>query len=161
MGKDFCQKHPMSRHDDASLPEEAGKKLCWQAKTAAELERIARELLMHHPNERIFAIYGEMGVGKTTFIKALCRQLGVSDIVSSPTFSIVNEYVSRNGERIFHFDFYRLQKSEEAFDLGYEEYFYSGCYCFLEWPAKISLLLPADAISVYMEDREGVRYIMI
>ena len=89
-------------------------------------------------------LYGPMGAGKTTFIKYLCEQLGVKDSTSSPTFSIVNEYDSDNG-LIYHFDFYRIKDEQEAFDFGYEEYFYSGAYCFIEWPEKIPNLLPEEA----------------
>ena len=100
-----------------------------------------------------------MGMGKTTFIKELCRQLGVDGVVSSPTFSIVNEYDSK-GESIYHFDFYRLKNEQEAYDFGYEEYFYSGNYCFVEWPEKIENLLPEDAVLISITgDEHGNREI--
>jgi tRNA threonylcarbamoyladenosine biosynthesis protein TsaE len=89
-----------------------------------------------------------MGAGKTTMIKALCRELGVTDIVQSPSFSIINEYKTNRGEPIFHFDFYRIKKLEEVFDIGYEEYLYSGFYCFIEWPELMEELLPEDVIKV-------------
>jgi tRNA threonylcarbamoyladenosine biosynthesis protein TsaE len=95
-----------------------------------------------------------MGAGKTTFIKALCRELGVDDIVQSPTFAIINEYKTRQGNSIFHFDFYRIRKPEEAFDIGYEDYFYSGSYCFIEWPELVESLLPADTIRVTLKAGE-------
>lgn len=115
-----------------------------------ELPKAARELLAFAGNEKIFLFYGEMGAGKTTFIKALCSELGTTDLISSPTFSIVNEYASPSGP-IYHFDFYRLKNETEALDLGYEDYIYSGCYCFIEWPEKISSLLPKNACSVEIE----------
>ncbi|MDR0825086.1 MAG: tRNA (adenosine(37)-N6)-threonylcarbamoyltransferase complex ATPase subunit type 1 TsaE [Prevotella sp.] len=96
----------------------------------------------------VFAFHGEMGAGKTTFIKAICENLGVSDTINSPTFAIVNEYRSDSGELIYHFDFYRMNKIEEAFDFGYEDYFYSGSLCFIEWPEKVESLLPNDTVNV-------------
>ncbi|MBL1409686.1 tRNA (adenosine(37)-N6)-threonylcarbamoyltransferase complex ATPase subunit type 1 TsaE [Sphingobacterium faecale] len=116
-------------------------------KDLTELKRAASEMINAYPQNRVFLFYGAMGTGKTTLINELCQQLGVHDHTSSPTFSIVNEYASDNGP-IFHFDFYRLKNESEAFDFGYEEYFYSGNYCFVEWPEKIPNLLPTDAIEV-------------
>jgi tRNA threonylcarbamoyladenosine biosynthesis protein TsaE len=98
-------------------------------------------------NEKIFLFYGDMGAGKTTFIKSLCQSLGIQEPVTSPTFSIVNEYRGDTA-KIYHFDFYRLKKQEEALDMGYEEYFYSGNYCFIEWPEKIADLLPEHYIRI-------------
>jgi tRNA threonylcarbamoyladenosine biosynthesis protein TsaE len=89
-----------------------------------------------------------MGAGKTTFIKAICEQLGVKDTISSPTFSIVNEYLTTKGDKVFHFDFYRIKTEQEAYDMGYEDYFYSKAYCFVEWPEKIETLLPPDTVNV-------------
>lgn len=117
-----------------------------------ELPKAAQELLAFAGNERIFLFYGEMGAGKTTLIKALCSELGTDDLVSSPTFSIVNEYASPAGP-VYHFDFYRLKNETEALDLGYEDYIYSGCYCFIEWPERISGLLPENACSVKIENK--------
>ncbi|MCX6280164.1 MAG: tRNA (adenosine(37)-N6)-threonylcarbamoyltransferase complex ATPase subunit type 1 TsaE [Bacteroidetes bacterium] len=117
-------------------------------KSESELPVAAIELLNSYPDVRIFALYGSMGAGKTTFIKAICQELGVADIVQSPTFSIINEYKTVYGESIFHFDFYRIKKTDEAFDIGYEDYFYSGRYCFLEWPELIESLLPTETIRV-------------
>ena len=91
-----------------------------------------------------------MGAGKTTFIKILCKNLGAVDIIQSPSFSIINEYKTRQGESVFHFDFYRIKKLEEAFDIGYEDYFYSGAYCFIEWPEPIEGLLPEDTVRVHI-----------
>lgn len=126
-----------------------------------DLELVARELLTQFPDKRLFMLYGEMGVGKTTFVKAICRQLGVKERISSPTFSIINEYKSDVGDRIFHFDFYRIKKVEEVFDLGYEDYFYSGNYCFIEWPEKLASLKPDDCVEVFMQDNDGVRSISV
>lgn len=113
-----------------------------------ELESTVRSILIAFPDARTFAFHGEMGAGKTTFIKAICRQLGVTDQMSSPTFSLVNEYITQNGQQIFHFDFYRLRSLDEALEAGLEDYFYSDAYCFVEWPEKAPELLPAEAIDV-------------
>lgn len=114
-------------------------------------------MLEAFPEERFFAFFGKMGVGKTTLIKELCAVLGVEDNVCSPTFAIVNEYVSGAGEPVYHFDFYRLKTLAEAYDLGYEEYFYSGCYCFTEWTEKIEELLPERYVRVEIGETEGRR----
>lgn len=104
----------------------------------------------------VFAFYGSMGAGKTTFIKAVCEELGVEDVITSPTFAIVNEYrAEETGELIYHFDFYRIKKLEEVYDMGYEDYFYSGALCFIEWPELIEELLPTDAVRVRIEETEG------
>lgn len=101
----------------------------------------------------VFAFYGKMGAGKTTFVKALCEALGVTDVVNSPTFSIVNEYRSdTTGELIYHFDFYRIKKIGEVYDMGYEDYFYSGALCFIEWPELVEELLPGDVVKVNIEE---------
>ncbi len=115
-----------------------------------ELDLAAHQLLENYAADRVFLFYGKMGAGKTTLINALCKALAVQDSTSSPTFSIVNEYASATGS-IYHFDFYRLKEEEEALDLGYEEYFYSGDYCFVEWPEKIPNLLPEGAIHIHLE----------
>jgi tRNA threonylcarbamoyladenosine biosynthesis protein TsaE len=117
-------------------------------KSETDLFPAARKLLDTFPDARVFAFYGSMGAGKTTFIKAICRELGVTDIVQSPTFSIINEYKTAAGESIFHLDFYRIRKTSEVFDIGYEDYLYSGNYCFMEWPELIESLLPEDTIRV-------------
>ena len=116
----------------------------------SELDHAAKLLLKSFPDDRVFLFYGNMGAGKTTFIKAICEVLEVQDNTSSPTFSIVNEYKSSKGP-IFHFDFYRIKEEEEAYDFGYEDYFYSGNYCFVEWPNKIPNLLPEDAKTIEIE----------
>lgn len=104
----------------------------------------------------VFAFYGKMGAGKTTFIKAVCEELGVTDVINSPTFAIVNEYRSdTTGELIYHFDFYRIKKLEEVYDMGYEDYFYSGALCFIEWPELIEDLLPGNTVNVYIEETEN------
>ena len=108
---------------------------------------IATQILSLQSNERVFLFYGDMGAGKTTLIKALCKHLATNDNVASPTFSIVNEYKTP-GDNIFHFDFYRLKTQTEALDMGFEEYLYSGNYCFIEWPEKIPDLLPVHYISI-------------
>ncbi len=108
-----------------------------------ELPKVADAILQEHPSIRIFLFNGKMGAGKTTLIKVLCEKLGVSEHVQSPTFSLVNEYESPNGN-IYHFDFYRLESTQQAFDIGAEDYFFSGAYCFIEWPDLITNLLPSD-----------------
>lgn len=113
----------------------------------AELASVAEKLLYYADGAKFFVFEGEMAAGKTTFIKVLCEALGVKDLVSSPTFSIVNEYASPNG-LIYHFDFYRLKHLQEAFDIGYEEYFYSGAYCLIEWPQKVEELLPEQYLKI-------------
>lgn len=113
----------------------------------AELDSVAERLLAFANGNKFFIFEGEMAAGKTTFIKAFCTVLGVEDVVSSPTFSIVNEYESKAG-LIYHFDFYRLKNLQEAYDIGYEEYFYSGNYCLIEWPSKVEDLLPGNYIKV-------------
>ena len=122
-----------------------------------QLPRLASDLLEDFREERFFAFFGKMGVGKTTLIKALCDQLGVKEVVCSPTFAIINEYTSGEGEPVYHFDFYRLKSAEEAYDIGYEEYFYSGMYCFTEWTEKIEQLLPEHYVRVEMKETNGIR----
>jgi tRNA threonylcarbamoyladenosine biosynthesis protein TsaE len=109
---------------------------------------------------KVFAFYGKMGAGKTTFIKALCETLGVQDVVNSPTFSIINEYNTSSGQMIYHFDFYRINKIEEVHVFGCEDYFYSGNLCFIEWPEKVDSLLPDNYIKVLIAEKEdGTRTI--
>lgn len=115
--------------------------------SAAELGALAQQLLTFANGNKFFVFEGEMAAGKTTFIKAFCEVLGVNDIVSSPTFSIVNEYEAENG-LVYHFDFYRLKNLQEAYDIGYEEYFYSDTICLVEWPTKVEELLPEEYIKV-------------
>lgn len=118
------------------------------------LQDAARKLLEAFPQERVFAFYGAMGAGKTTFIKALCRELGSGDNITSPSFALINEYSAQKGEIIYHFDFYRIKKLEEAYDLGYEDYIYSGNYCFIEWPEMIDSLLPEGIVEVKISETE-------
>jgi tRNA threonylcarbamoyladenosine biosynthesis protein TsaE len=118
--------------------------------TEAGLVPAAEKLLASHPGRRVFAFYGKMGAGKTTFIKAISSVLGAVDVVQSPSFAIINEYKTSTGNSIFHFDFYRIRKTEEVFDIGYEDYIYSGAYCFLEWPELVEDLLPADVVKVWI-----------
>lgn len=118
--------------------------------STSKLPSIAHRLLQEAGDKKVWLFFGEMGVGKTTLIKALCEELGVKDTTSSPTFSIVNEYEGAEGP-IYHFDFYRIRSEQEAWDLGYEEYFYSGQYCFVEWPELIPSLLPEDAAIIRIE----------
>lgn len=115
-----------------------------------ELPSVAEQLLVFSKGEKFFIFEGEMAAGKTTLIKAFCKALGVEDLVSSPTFSIVNEYRFRKGI-VYHFDFYRLKNLQEAYDIGYEEYFYSGEYCLVEWPSKVDEVLPENHIRVEIE----------
>lgn len=108
----------------------------------------ARQFIAAMGDNKLFAFYGEMGAGKTTFIAEVCRQLGASEDSGSPTFSIVNEYTDAAGNPIYHFDFYRLDSPQEAFDIGAEDYFYSGNLCFMEWPERIGPLLPEETVRV-------------
>lgn len=119
--------------------------------TLDNLEAAAAEFLEVVGENRLIAFYGNLGAGKTTLIKALCDRLGVDDNVCSPTFTIVNEYRAADGDSVFHFDFYRIDSLREAQDLGLEEYFYSGCFCFMEWPGKIAELLPEETVEVRIE----------
>lgn len=119
------------------------------------IEDAATEFVKLMGDNTVFAFYGEMGAGKTTFIKAICERLGVDDQINSPTFAIVNEYRSNLGELIYHFDFYRIKSESEAFDFGYEDYFYSGSICFIEWPELVESLLPTDVVKVKIEEVEN------
>ena len=131
-----------------------------QLSDLSALQETARLLLNNFPNDRIFAFYGAMGAGKTTFIKAICHELGSTDYVTSPTFALINEYSTTEGSVIYHFDFYRIKKLEEAFDLGYEDYIYSGNYCFIEWPEMIEQLLPEGIVEVRIKEGDkGVRLV--
>lgn len=121
------------------------------------MPEVARQLLTSYPNERFFAFFGSMGVGKTTLIKEICAQIGVTQNVCSPTFSIVNEYCDGEGEPVYHFDFYRLKNIAEAYDIGYEEYFYSGCWCFTEWTEKIESILPDHYLRIDISENNGLR----
>ena len=123
-----------------------------------ELDDAAKKFVAAMREHRVFAFYGKMGAGKTTFIKAVCEAMGVEDVINYHTFDIVNEYVDGEGESVYHFDFYRIKKEQEAFDIGYEDYVYSGNVCFMEWPELIENILPDDAVKVTIEeDADGSR----
>lgn len=123
------------------------------------LPATVKSFLADFPASRIFAFHGELGAGKTTFIKALCQQLGVEEVMSSPSFSIINEYRSIGGEVIYHFDLYRLKSIEEALDIGMEEYLYSDNHCFVEWPERAEGILPEETVFVNISVRNGLREI--
>ena len=144
----------------------------------SQIRQAAREFISQMGNHTVFAFYGKMGAGKTTFIKAICEELGVEEVITSPTFAIVNEYTaspgpseggeivppspgpSGGGVPIYHFDFYRIKRMEEVYDMGYEDYFYSGALCFIEWPELAEELLPEDAVSVRIEEQpDGSRLV--
>lgn len=124
--------------------------------TLDNLGAAAAEFFEAVGDNRLIAFYGNLGAGKTTFIKELCSRLGVDDNVCSPTFTIVNEYRAADGDSVFHFDFYRIDSLREAEDLGLEEYFYSGCFCFMEWPEKVAELLPEEVVEVRIEPIDEV-----
>ena len=127
----------------------------------ADINEAAKTFVENMGDGKVFAFYGKMGAGKTTFVKAVCECLGVDDVITSPTFAIVNEYTSATtGDAIYHFDFYRIKKLEEVYDMGYEDYFYSGSLCFLEWPELIEDLLPEEATRVTIgETADGSRVV--
>ena len=127
----------------------------------SELDSAATSLLKLINEKNIICFYGEIGVGKTTFIKEICKNLGVKDMVSSPTFSLVNEYLIENDKFVYHFDFYRIEKEEEAFDMGYEEYFHSGNLCLIEWPEKIDSIIPDNILKVQIIRNDKKRIIEI
>ena len=136
------------------------------------IREAAREFINNMGEARVFAFYGKMGAGKTTFVKAICEELGVEDVITSPTFAIINEYTITQhpspithhpspitqhpspNTRVYHFDFYRIKKLEEVYDMGYEDYFYSGALCFIEWPELIEEILPDDAVRVSITEQE-------
>ncbi len=122
-------------------------------KSIEEIAVAAKEFVTVMGDRKVFAFYGKMGAGKTTFIKAVCEELGVEDVINSPTFAIVNEYVDGKGEPVYHFDFYRIKNLQEVLDIGYEDYVYSGHMCFMEWPELIENLLPDDAVKVTIEEK--------
>lgn len=124
-----------------------------EIKSLDNIAESAKEFVREMGDATVFAFYGEMGVGKTTFIKEICKVLGVEDQITSPTFAIVNEYRSATtAELIYHFDFYRVENIEEVYDFGYEDYFYSGAICFIEWPERVESLLPKDVVSVWVKE---------
>lgn len=121
-----------------------------------KIQEAAKTFVANMGDDTVFAFYGKMGAGKTTFVKAICEELGVEDTITSPTFAIVNEYRSDlAGELIYHFDFYRIKKLDEVYDMGYEDYFYSGAICFIEWPELIEELLPGNTVKVSIEELEN------
>ncbi|MPQ48103.1 tRNA (adenosine(37)-N6)-threonylcarbamoyltransferase complex ATPase subunit type 1 TsaE [Marinifilum sp. N1E240] len=127
-----------------------------------EINSVAKEFLKLVGDKRIFAMHGAMGVGKTTFVKAICEEMGVEDTINSPTFAIVNEYHTAKEDIIYHFDFYRIDDVQEAYDFGYEDYFYSNAMCFIEWPEKIDSILPNNTVEVHFkEEADGARSIQI
>lgn len=121
-----------------------------QIKNISDINDAAQTFVNAMGDKKIFAFYGEMGTGKTTFIKAVCKILGVAESITSPTFAIVNEYKKKDGKPVFHFDFYRIKNIEDVFDFGYEDYFYSGDICFIEWPELIEALLPDDVVKIQL-----------
>lgn len=124
-------------------------------KSLEQIDEAAIEFIKTMGDNTVFAFHGDMGAGKTTFIKAICENLGVSDTINSPTFAIINEYRSDSAELIYHFDFYRIKNEDEAFDFGYEDYFFSGSLCFIEWPERIESLLPRDTVHVTINVSEN------
>ena len=131
------------------------------AKNIEELSYVAKQILKYTLPYKKFLVFGEMGIGKTALIKALSLRLGVKDVVSSPTFSIVNEYITQKKEKIYHFDFYRIKDEGEAFDLGYEEYFLSSAFCFIEWPDKVPNLIEANMVKIFMHTEKEKRVIEV
>ena len=127
----------------------------------SELDDLSKIILNNRKNRDIICFYGEMGVGKTTLIKVICKELGIKDNVSSPTFSIVNEYISSLGDSVYHFDFYRIKDEVEALDMGYEEYFFKNSLCFVEWPEKVSSLIPDEAMKIKITKSKESRIIEI
>ncbi len=130
------------------------KEIIIKADTIEEYPQAAQRFIDNMGSSRIFAFYGKMGAGKTTFIKSICEQMGVKEAINSPTFAIVNEYEDRNSATIYHFDFYRIKNIAEVYDMGYEEYFEDNAYCFIEWPELIEELLPEETVKVYIDETE-------
>jgi len=120
-------------------------------RNTGDLQSAARDLIKYTGENKILAFYGAMGSGKTTLIKAVCEVLGAADIVTSPTFTLVNEYKTLSGQSLYHFDFYRIKKTEEVFDFGIEEYFASDSYCFMEWPELVEEILPSETVRIRIE----------
>jgi tRNA threonylcarbamoyladenosine biosynthesis protein TsaE len=118
----------------------------------SRIQSAAREFIGKMGDHKVFAFYGSMGAGKTTFIKAICEELGVKETVASPTFAIINEYKDKNGSPIYHLDFYRINKLEEVYDFGYEDYFYSGSLCFIEWPELVEQVLPVNTVKISIRE---------
>ena len=133
----------------------------WIVNKEDELEPLALQILENFKNHRVFTFSGNLGVGKTAFIKYLCKVVGVKEAVSSPTFALINEYVGANNLKVYHFDMYRIKNVQEAYDIGSEEYFYSGNYCFIEWPEMAKEIIPNDAVNIKMEMKDGKRFLTI
>ena len=131
------------------------------AENLDQLNSVSKQIIAHVSPHKKFAFYGEMGVGKTTLIKALSLHLGVTDVVSSPTFSIVNEYLINESDKIYHFDFFRIEDEQEAYDMGCEEYFFSNAYCFIEWPERITNLIEEDMVRIKMSIEAAARRIEV
>ena len=126
------------------------------------IHEAAQQFIGQIGQHRVFAFYGKMGAGKTTFIKAVCEELGVEDVITSPTFAIVNEYeIPEKNQKLYHFDFYRIKRIEEVYDMGYEDYFYSGSLCFIEWPELIEELLPDDAVRVNIVEQPDQKRLLV
>ncbi len=131
-------------------------------KSLEDINSVAKQFIELVGERRVFAMYGAMGVGKTTFVKAVCEELGVEDTINSPTFAIVNEYRTPEDKIVYHFDFYRIEDVQEAYDFGYEDYFYSKAMCFIEWPERIESILPTDVINLnFTEEEDGSRSIQV
>lgn len=127
----------------------------------SELNDVAKEVI-RSANHKTLLFYGSMGVGKTTLIKEICKELGIDGVTSSPTFSLVNEYATNSGQTIYHFDFYRIEEEEEAYDIGIEDYFYSDAWCFIEWPENIQNLLPLNSVQIHLTQlSDGQRNIQL
>lgn len=145
-------------YDSKNVSLQNKQKMYIEIDDISEIHQAARQFLSEMGDNKVFAFYGSMGVGKTTFIKAVCEEMGVREMVTSPTFAIINEYHTDRGGIVYHFDFYRINKLEEVFDFGYEDYFYSGNVCFIEWPELVEPILPPDAVRISIaETPEGGR----
>lgn len=134
--------------------EEASNNMKIRITSLDNIREAAKAFLAGMGTSKVVAFYGKMGAGKTTFIKAICEELGVEDIITSPTFALVNEYTAGNGAPVYHFDFYRIKRLDEVYDMGYEDYFYGGNLCLLEWPELIEDILPDDAMRVSITEQE-------
>jgi len=129
--------------------------------TLDEISQVAQKVIAQNPN-KVILFHGEMGAGKTTFIKALSKSLGVSEATSSPTFSLVNEYQTTEGDLVYHFDVYRLENESEAYDMGIDEYLYSGEWCFIEWAEKIPSLIPSEHSTITLKvNKDGTRKLIL
>ncbi len=138
------------------------KKISFRVDELAQLDQVSARLLEAFPHSRVFAFEGPLGVGKTTLIQSICKHLGCTGRVSSPTFGLIHEYVTKGQERVFHFDWYRIRRMEEVYDLGYEDYLFSGSYCFIEWPDHFRALLPPGTCYVQMRaDGNGTRILHV